>query len=66
MVDLFGGGAQAQEQDGNRGTRHKIYLDSGRRYDIKPYVLCSVICYMMPDMVRCVLRGPLPALYSRG
>jgi hypothetical protein len=42
---LFGRGASDQEPDGNRDTRHKIYIGSGRQCDVKPYVLCSVILY---------------------
>ena len=27
-----------------KDTRHKIYTGSGHRCDVKPYVLCSVVC----------------------
>ena len=37
-------GACNQEPDGYRDTRHKIYTGSDRQCDVKPYVLCSVIC----------------------
>jgi hypothetical protein len=42
---LIGRGARDQELDGNRDTRHKIYTGSGRQYDVKPYVPCSVYLY---------------------
>ena len=42
---LIGRGAHDQELDGNRDTRHKIYIGSGHQRDVKPYVLCYVILY---------------------
>ena len=41
---LFGRGARDQELDGNRDTRHKIYIGSGRQCDIEPYVLALLVC----------------------
>ena len=43
-------GARDQKPDGNRDTRHKIYTGSDRQYDIKPYVLCSIICIDLYDL----------------
>jgi hypothetical protein len=42
---LFGRYASDQEPAGNRDTRHKIYIGSGRQCDVKPYVMCSVGLY---------------------
>jgi hypothetical protein len=42
---LIDRGARDQELDGNRDTRHKIYIGSDRQDDIKPYVLCSIGLY---------------------
>jgi hypothetical protein len=42
---LIGRGARDQEPDGNRDIRHKIYTGSDHQYDVKPYILCSVILY---------------------
>jgi hypothetical protein len=41
---LIDKGARDQELDGNRETRHKIYIGSDHQDDVKPYVLCYVIC----------------------
>jgi hypothetical protein len=42
---LIGRGARDQEPDGNRDIRHKIYTGLGHQYDVKPYIMCSVILY---------------------
>jgi hypothetical protein len=42
---LIGRGVHNLEPDGNRDTRHKIYIGLGRQRDVKPYILCSAILY---------------------
>jgi hypothetical protein len=68
---LIGRGARNQEPDGNKDTRHKIYTGSGRQRDVKPYVMCSVILYLLGMRSGCLhdlsAREPLPLLiYSEG
>jgi len=42
---LIGRGVCDQELDGNRDTRYKIYIGLGHQFDVKPYIMCSVILY---------------------
>jgi hypothetical protein len=38
---LIGRGTHDHESNGNRDTRHKIYIVLGRQHNVKPYIMCS-------------------------
>jgi hypothetical protein len=61
---LFGRGARDQEPDGNRDTRHKIYIGSGRQCDVCPVLCWFVLLEYEIGCGICRLGDPCPSLYT--